>query len=97
MVKEITLNNGRIDQIYYAPQLKSENSIYRKPKTGMADQANIDFPEIDFSKSIIVGDSHSDMEFGLNKNMKTVFINNRGNSKYSQNFSSLINFANSLK
>lgn len=97
MIKKITLNNGKVDQVYYAPQLKSENSIYRKPNTGMADQAAIDFPEINFHKSIIVGDSHSDMEFGLNKGMKTVFINRIGNSKYSQNFNSLIDFANSLK
>jgi len=33
-----------------------------------------DFPEIDFSKSLMVGDSHSDIEFGLGLGMKTVFI-----------------------
>ena len=45
----------------------------RKPGTGMARQAKKDFPEIDFSKSIIVGDSVSDMEFGRNAGMITIF------------------------
>ena len=33
-----------------------------------------DFPEIDFAKSIMVGDSISDMEFGRALGMKTVFV-----------------------
>jgi histidinol phosphatase-like enzyme len=40
----------------------------------MALQAEKDFPEINFSKSIMVGDSLSDMEFGKSAGMKTVFI-----------------------
>lgn len=75
MVSEIEAAGGRIDKVYYAPQLVSEKSIYRKPNSGMADLAKTDYPEIDFNKSIIVGDSISDMTFGMNKNMKTVFIN----------------------
>jgi histidinol-phosphate phosphatase family protein len=67
---------GRIDRIYYAPQLKAENSTFRKPNTGMAHEAKKDFPEIDFSKSIMVGDSISDMEFGKGVGMKTVYILN---------------------
>ena len=37
-------------------------------------QAQSDFSEIDFEKSIIVCDSISDMEFGKRLGMKTVFI-----------------------
>ena len=40
----------------------------------MALQAQKDFPEIDFAKSVIVGDSMSDMAFGKNAGMKTVYI-----------------------
>ena len=40
----------------------------------MALQAQADFPEIDFQKSIMVGDSVTDMQFGLKLGMKTVFI-----------------------
>lgn len=74
MISEIQKAGGKIDKVYYAPQLASEKSIYRKPNSGMADLAKQDFPEIDFKKSIIVGDSISDMDFGINKGMKTVFI-----------------------
>jgi D-glycero-D-manno-heptose 1,7-bisphosphate phosphatase len=49
----------------------------RKPDTGMSKQAKKDFPEIDFAKSIIVGDSVSDMQFGRNSGMITVFAGDK--------------------
>lgn len=74
IIKTIHDLGGRIDRIYFAPQLTEENSPMRKPGTGMALQARKDFPDIDFSKSVMVGDSMSDMEFGKAAGMKTVFI-----------------------
>jgi histidinol phosphatase-like enzyme len=64
----------------------------------MAMQAQKDFPEIDFKKSIIVGDSISDMEFGRNAGMKTVFISEekKKDDKIDYQFNSLIEFANKL-
>lgn len=98
MMYEINFMKGRIDKIYFSPYLNSENHPTRKPGIGMALQAKTDFPEIDFSKSIIVGDSLSDMEFGKNAGMKTVFISNDVNNdtKIDYNFKSLIYFAHSL-
>ena len=40
----------------------------------MALEAKARFPEIDFSRSLIVGDSVSDMEFGARLGMQTVFV-----------------------
>ena len=40
----------------------------------MARKAKIDFSDIDFEKSIMVGDSLSDMQFGKNTGMYTIFI-----------------------
>jgi histidinol-phosphate phosphatase family protein len=77
MLDEIYYYKGRIDKIYYSPALVSENSSHRKPNTGMALDAKIDFPEIDFTRSFMVGDSFSDMKFGKNLDMKTVFIINK--------------------
>jgi len=74
MVEEIHRQGGKIDRVYYAPALSSENSILRKPNTGMAKQALEDFPEIVFNKSVMVGDSLSDMEFGKALGMKTFYI-----------------------
>ena len=65
---------GCIDQIYYSHKLKVHNPPCRKPNTGMAWQAKKEFPHIDFQKSIMVGDSFSDMEFGWQLGMRTIFI-----------------------
>lgn len=65
---------NKIHRFYVAPQLRSENSNMRKPEIGMALQAKKDFPHIDFSKSIIIGDSTSDMEFGRNVGMYCIKV-----------------------
>jgi HAD superfamily hydrolase (TIGR01662 family) len=98
MIYEITYLGGRIDKAYFSPHLSSENHPTRKPGIGMAMQAQKDFPEIDFKKSIIVGDSISDMEFGRNAGMKTIFISEekKKDDKIDYQFNSLIEFANKL-
>ena len=75
MLKEVRKNGGRINAIYAAADLVANDvKQMRKPQIGMAKRAKKDFPEIDFAKSIIVGDSASDMEFGRNAGMITVFV-----------------------
>ena len=73
LLSEVNRTGGRIDRIYYCTDL-SNDSPNRKPNPGMAFQAKQDFPAIDFSKSIIVGNRLSDMEFGRNAGMFTVFV-----------------------
>jgi D-glycero-D-manno-heptose 1,7-bisphosphate phosphatase len=73
MLAAIQENGGRIDKIYYCSDL-ADDSINRKPNPGMAFQAKKDFPAIDLSKSIIVGNRISDMGFGRNAGMHTVFV-----------------------
>ncbi len=98
MMYEINYLKGRIDKIYYSPYLAAENHPTRKPEIGMALEAKKDFPEIDFSKSIIVGDSMSDMEFGRKAGMKTVYIGNEAKTddRIDFNFKGLIYFAHTL-
>ena len=74
MIQEIENHGGKIDKIYLCPQLKSDPDNYRKPSPKMALFAKNDFPEIDLSKSIMVGDMNSDIEFGMNAGMKTIFV-----------------------
>ncbi len=71
--QKIEMNHGRIDAIYSCIDLNND-SINRKPNIGMAHQAKLQFPNIDFSKSIMVGNKLSDMEFGRNANMITIFL-----------------------
>lgn len=74
MVKQVADNGGKIDKVYFCPQLKSVPDNYRKPSPKMAYFAKNDFPDIDLSKSIMIGDMNSDIEFGKNAGMKTIFI-----------------------
>ena len=88
MLSEIKNAGGRIDNIYFAPGLASPTNELRKPNIGMAHQAQKDFPEIDFSKSVMIGDSPSDIEFGKNAGMKTIFVG-QGNDLGDESISSL--------
>ncbi len=75
---EIEKRGGKIDVIFYAPNLKEENSPLRKPNTGMALQAKKLFPEIDFAKSLMIGDSISDMQFADGVGMQKILIEHLG-------------------
>jgi histidinol-phosphate phosphatase family protein len=97
MISEIKLNSGRIDKIYYCTDV-SEFSSCRKPNPGMGIQALSDFPEIDFHKSIIVGDSISDLLFGKNLGMKKVYIGESFEDfEIDGLFPSLLEFSSHLK
>lgn len=74
MNNEIKKKGGTITNIYFCPYLEAENSINRKPEPGMGYMAKKDFPDIDFKKSVMVGDSITDMQFGRNLGMVNVFI-----------------------
>lgn len=95
MVYEIDYHGGRIDKVYFSPYLDAEKHPTRKPSTGMGLAAKQDFPEINFEKSIIVGDSMTDMEFGRGLGMRTVFIseNERKDEKIDFNFRTLLEFS----
>jgi D-glycero-D-manno-heptose 1,7-bisphosphate phosphatase len=73
MLAEVVLAGGRIDRIYYADSL-DDNHPHRKPNPGMAQAAQADFPEIDFRRALMVGNNLSDMEFGRNAGMYTIYL-----------------------
>jgi D-glycero-D-manno-heptose 1,7-bisphosphate phosphatase len=83
MVQSIYLAGGRIDRVYYCPNIPTDNSLFRKPYTGMGFLARAEYPEIDFERSVMVGDSISDMQFGKKLGMKTVFIEGKGEASSS--------------
>ena len=101
MMKEIKLHAGRIDKIYFCTDLDN-TSLNRKPNPGMALQAQKDFPQIDFSKSIMAGNKLTDMQFARNAGMHSVFIAstnpeiNFPHSHIDARFKSLLEFATSL-
>ena len=99
MLYEIAYHGGKIDKVYFSPYLKSENHPYRKPGIGMALKAKEDISSINFKQSIMIGDSMSDMEFGRNAGMKTIYISEEitENDKIDFNFKSLNEFVISIQ
>ena len=77
MIFNIQDAGGRIDKIYYCPHLESEGCKCRKPKAGMLEEAFCDFPSIDISNSYMVGDSDSDIQAGMRKNLNTVKVDSQ--------------------
>ncbi|MEP7080710.1 MAG: HAD-IIIA family hydrolase [Ginsengibacter sp.] len=63
MLQEIEKAGGSLDKIYFCPDM---NGPKRKPNPGMGLQAMKDFKHIDLKKSLMVGNTFSDMEFGRN-------------------------------
>jgi len=101
MRSEIERNGGRIDKIYYCTATDSHH-FYRKPNPGMALQAAKDFPSIDLSKTIMVGNKLSDMQFGRNAGTYTVYLRTTHpeqplpHADIDLSFPSLIDFAKAL-
>ncbi len=74
LLQTLSQHGIHIDKIYFCPHLNGAGCQCRKPEIGMALQAQKDFPEIDFTDSVMIGDSFTDMLFGKRCGMQTVFI-----------------------
>jgi histidinol phosphatase-like enzyme len=64
-------------------------------------KAKADFPEVEFTRSIMVGDTASDMQFGRRLGMRTVWISGSGETQpedglFDASFPSLFDFALSI-
>ena len=74
MLSELKQHGSSIDLVLVATELKGSEPNKRKPSPKMGHMAQDTFSDIDFSKSIMVGDTDSDIHFGKNLGMKTVLI-----------------------
>jgi len=83
MQAEFKNSGGNIDKVYFCPHDRDEDCGCRKPSPGMAFNAQKDFPEVDFSKSIMVGDTSPDMEFGKNTGMYTIKVTEKNTEIFS--------------
>ena len=73
MLEGVRQAGSNIDAIYYITAVDNNDPL-RKPNPGMALRAKADFPGIDLNLSIMVGNNLSDMQFGRNAGMYTVFV-----------------------
>lgn len=74
MQNQLSGSEKFIEKIYFCPHLASYSCNCRKPNIGMLEQAKIDFPLIDISKSYLVGDSDTDIAAGKRFGLKTVKV-----------------------
>jgi D-glycero-D-manno-heptose 1,7-bisphosphate phosphatase len=74
LLQVIRVAGGRIDAVYHCPHLVEDACDCRKPGSGMPMQAKAAFPEIDFSRSVMIGDSNSDMVMGRRLGMLCIGV-----------------------
>ncbi|HZS05714.1 MAG TPA: HAD family hydrolase [Blastocatellia bacterium] len=73
MLAELAAAGARVTAIYYCPH-DSGQCFCRKPQPGLLLRARQDFPEIDFARSVMIGDSPADLEAGRRAGCRTFFI-----------------------
>jgi len=101
MLQEIVKAGGHLDAIYYCSEINNDNP-YRKPNPGMGLEAVREFPDIKLDKSIMIGNTISDMQFGRNLGVYTVFLRttrpevNIADERIDAVYNSLIEFAKAL-
>lgn len=76
MLHEIEKAGGNITRVYFCTD-PDTSSVNRKPNIGMAFQIQRDYPEVDFARSIMVGNSKSDIEFGNKLGMFTILVGDK--------------------
>ncbi len=76
MLSEIRQAGGRIDSIYHCPH-KKDSCGCRKPATGLFLNAKQEFPEIDFAKAVVVGDSFADLDAASRLSCTPVLLTTR--------------------
>lgn len=79
VLRQIQPTGIKIEKTYYCPHLPQDNCICRKPKTGLIDQAQVDY-EIDIKNSFVIGDRETDVLLGKNIGAKTILINRSGSN-----------------
>ena len=75
MQRKLNPDFDLIDKIYFCPCLEGDSCNCRKPKTGMLEEAKLDFPEIIIKNSFLIGDSESDIQAGNKFGLKTIKVN----------------------
>lgn len=65
MTEEVVKAGGRIDGIYYCTSL-TDDDIRRKPGRGLFDDILKDYPDVEPSKTLMVGDGNVDEQFAKN-------------------------------
>ena len=86
-----------VDRVYYCPHRPDDNCICRKPKTYFAKKAESEL-SIDLSKSVLIGDSSTDIEMGVNSGIGLILgVGNNFEQKRDQENVKYINHLSAAK
>jgi histidinol-phosphate phosphatase family protein len=77
MLHKLEANSIFITEIYVAENMKGAINDRRKPLPIMGLEAKEQFPSIAFESSWMVGDTDSDIQFGMNLGMRTAAIKSK--------------------
>ena len=77
MCNELQKAGLTVNLVLVATEFKNGLPQRRKPQPQMAYEAKQRFAEIDFTKSIMVGDTNTDIQFGQRLGMKTILIESK--------------------
>lgn len=77
MVAELAAAGATLDAIYVCPHDRGVCEC-RKPGVGLFRQAQREFPAIDFSRSVVIGDSLSDMQAGSALGCQLILVTETG-------------------
>ncbi|MCL4159332.1 UNVERIFIED_CONTAM: hypothetical protein GTU68_050608 [Idotea baltica] len=84
-----------IDDVLYCPELAVPQAACRKPNIGMALHAKSKFDSIDWSSCTMIGDSTSDIEFGIRLGMHTVLVGDKSATQLAHEaYKDLASYAN---
>ena len=73
LMRRLSAHGVHLAGIYYCPHMPDDQCECRKPRTGLARNAAVDFG-FDPSESLVIGDKSSDVQFGRNLNAYTVLV-----------------------
>ena len=72
-VAELEESGARVDAVYYCPHTSDENCSCRKPRPGLLEAAAQDW-RLDLTRSILIGDSESDLQAARVSNCRAIFF-----------------------
>ena len=98
MVEQARYAGAHVDAVYACTALAGAGDPCRKPASGMAERAAREFPAIDRTRAVMVGDAASDIGFARAAGMRAVFIGPDGSTAEAADarFDSLYDFALAL-
>lgn len=104
-VDQLLIHGVSIHAVYHCPHAPEFGCDCRKPRVGLFRQALKQYPDINFSQSLMIGDKLSDLEAASNMGIQKLILVRNKNDVYSappelefnlERFDSLSIFAQSL-